>query len=363
MDAISVSVRRGDVVESRHRVHAVLVREGVVAETGEIRPPSPTCAQRRSRFRRSGSRATLRICRLRSSAIACACTALPEHLAAVEALLGRSGASDDDLECGPVGGLRVRHTLLGQVPQQGLPWLNGLQRKGYRLAGHPLQEEIRADVADARAWPKATWRPRSTAAASSPLPCRSARWRSCSRGRLRRAPRGRAGRRGDAISPAADRRAGGPRHLAMEGGLAQSPSAEPRASSASAFPTAPAWMLKAEDGAGRAAGAALGALLEIDELNPRPCETAAETTWGRSWRRAQNPAWRFSTPQNPHPEDLSPEGSVLRLFSFPGRERRCECSRSTSPPDVEELQSSSPKTWEKGFLTYDEIVGGWKRST
>lgn len=32
MEAISVSVRRGDVVESRHRVHAVLMRDGEVAE-------------------------------------------------------------------------------------------------------------------------------------------------------------------------------------------------------------------------------------------------------------------------------------------------------------------------------------------
>ena len=32
VDAISVSVRRGDIVESRHRVHAVLVRAGAVEE-------------------------------------------------------------------------------------------------------------------------------------------------------------------------------------------------------------------------------------------------------------------------------------------------------------------------------------------
>ena len=84
-------------------------------------------------------------------AIACAShEALPEHLAAVEALLGRSGASDDDLECGPVGGLRVRHNCSGKHAGMLLRCsLNGWQRKGYRLAGHPLQEEIRADVADA----------------------------------------------------------------------------------------------------------------------------------------------------------------------------------------------------------------------
>ena len=34
-------------------------------------------------------------------------------------------------------------------------------------------------------------------------------------------------------------------------------------------------------------------------------------------------------------------------------------------PDVEELHKLVTEGWtvEKGFLTYDEIVGGWKRST
>ena len=74
---------------------------------------------------------------------------------------------------------------------------------------------------------------------------------------------------------------------------------------------------------------------------------------GRSWRRAQNPAWPF--PQPPRirtPEDPEPGGvRPLRLFSFPGRERRCECSRSTSPsPDVEELRRARHRGTGEGFL-------------
>ena len=60
---------------------------------------------------------------------------------------------------------------------------------------------------------------------------------------------------------------GGPAaHLAMEGGAIAKRGAE--GVLCVGLPDGAGLELKAEDGAGRAAGAALGALLEIDELNP-----------------------------------------------------------------------------------------------
>src|ERR687892_2832930 len=74
-------------------------------------------------------------------AIACASHgAAPEQVAAVEALLARSGSSEDDLECGPENGSRLRHNCSGKhAGMLALCRANGWRTEGYRLSEHPVQ--------------------------------------------------------------------------------------------------------------------------------------------------------------------------------------------------------------------------------
>lgn len=150
MDALSVTVRRGAVVEAAHRVHAVLVQDGEVAEAwGD--PELVTHMRSAAKpFQALGLARDVPDLPGEELAIACAShEALPAQLAAVEALLSRAGAREADLECGPAGGARIRHNCSGKHAGMLLRCrLNGWLAPGYRLEGHPLQEEIRADVAN-----------------------------------------------------------------------------------------------------------------------------------------------------------------------------------------------------------------------
>jgi L-asparaginase II len=151
VDAISVAVERAGLVEAEHRVHAVRVRDGeVVAAWGD--PGLVT-------FMRSAAKPfqALPLARARGDlsreelAIACASHgAAPEQLAAVEALLARSGSSEDDLECGPEHGSRLRHNCSGK--HAGMLCTckaRGWERRGYRLPEHPLQRELLSLVEEA----------------------------------------------------------------------------------------------------------------------------------------------------------------------------------------------------------------------
>jgi L-asparaginase II len=74
--------------------------------------------------------------------------ALPEQLDAVKLLLARSWSSEDDLECGPVDGSRLRHNCSGKhAGMLAVCAARGWPREGYRLPDHPLQEEIASIVA------------------------------------------------------------------------------------------------------------------------------------------------------------------------------------------------------------------------
>jgi L-asparaginase II len=152
MSAISVAVERGGHVESRHRVHAVRVREGTVTDAwGD--PELVT-------YMRSAAKPLQALLLVRAYddlsfeevAIACASHhARPEQLEAVESLLTRAGAeAEKDLECGPVDGSRLRHNCSGKhAGMLAVCAARGWPRQGYRLPDHPLQQEIAALVADA----------------------------------------------------------------------------------------------------------------------------------------------------------------------------------------------------------------------
>jgi L-asparaginase II len=149
VDAINVAVTRGELVESRHLVHAVVVRAEEVAESwGDPEVVS---------FVRSAAKPLQALPLVpfglpdEELAIACAShEALPEQLVAVRALLARAGVSTDDLECGAEHGSRLRHNCSGK--HAGFLLLarrRGWATEGYRLPDHPVQQEVRALVVEA----------------------------------------------------------------------------------------------------------------------------------------------------------------------------------------------------------------------
>jgi L-asparaginase len=147
---IAVEVRRGDLVEARHRVHAVAVRNGdVVAGAGD--PAHVTY------FRSSAKPIqALPLVRARpdldDAEIAIACAShlhRPDQLEPVQRLLTKADASEDDLECGPEP-TRIEHNCSGKhAAMLLLCRVHDWPTEGYRLEGHPCQEALLAEVAAA----------------------------------------------------------------------------------------------------------------------------------------------------------------------------------------------------------------------
>ena len=150
MKPILVEVVRGEVVEARHRVHAVAVSGGkVVASAGD--PELATLF-------RSSAKPIQALPLVRMSAdlgdaeIAIACAShlhRPDQLEPVRSLLAAAGATEDDLECGPEP-TRLEHNCSGKhAGMLLLCRLNGWPADGYRLASHPCQQAMLGEVAAA----------------------------------------------------------------------------------------------------------------------------------------------------------------------------------------------------------------------
>jgi L-asparaginase II len=151
---ISVAVRRGEVVEAVHRVHAVAAKDGeVVSSAGD--PGLVT-------FLRSSAKPfqALELARSRDDlderdlAIASAShRAQPMHIEAVRALLAKAGAREDDLECGSQEGRppgRIYHNCSGKhAGMLAACRAHGWRTEGYRLSGHRMQRANQTDVAAA----------------------------------------------------------------------------------------------------------------------------------------------------------------------------------------------------------------------
>jgi len=148
-----VEVVRGGTVESRHRVHAVALREGaVLAAAGD--PGLVT-------FMRSVAKPlqALPLARAREEledaqlAIACAShLASDEQLEAVRSLLAAAPASPEELECGPAGDPpdRLKHNCSGKhAGMLALCRAHGWESSGYRLGEHSVQRAMLAEVAAA----------------------------------------------------------------------------------------------------------------------------------------------------------------------------------------------------------------------
>jgi L-asparaginase II len=155
-EPIQVAVTRGDVVEAVHTVHAVAVRDGaIVAEAGDPRLLT---------FLRSSAKPlqALPLVRERPDladreiAIACAShMSTPEQLEAVRALLAAAPATEADLATGAEPS-PIEHNCSGKhAGFLAVCRARGLETNGYRLPAHPLQEEIRVEVAAAAGVPLA----------------------------------------------------------------------------------------------------------------------------------------------------------------------------------------------------------------
>jgi len=154
MDPIVVEARRNGIVEARHVVHAVAVRDGaVVAEAGDA---GLTC------FLRSSSKPiqALPLARARADlddrdlAIASAShRATPDQVAAVRALLAKAPADEADLELGLQEGRppeRIYNNCSGKhAGMLALCRAHGWPTAGYRLPEHPVQRASRDAHAEA----------------------------------------------------------------------------------------------------------------------------------------------------------------------------------------------------------------------
>jgi L-asparaginase II len=153
---IVVEVRRNGVVEARHRIHAVAVRDGETIERAG--DPGLVC------FMRSSSKPlqALPLVRARDDlpddelAIACASHRdTPEQVAAVRALLARAEAAEEDLELGPQEGRPpglVHNNCSGNhAGMLALCRARGWPIAGYRLPEHQVQQaclDVHAEAAE-----------------------------------------------------------------------------------------------------------------------------------------------------------------------------------------------------------------------
>ena len=155
-EPILVEVRRDEVVEAAHRVHAVAVSGGdVVAAAGDH---ALTC------FMRSSSKPlqALPLVRARDDlpdeefAIACASHHdTPDQVAAVRVLLARAEATEDDFELGLQEGRppeRIHNNCSGNhAGMLALCRARGWPTEGYRLPEHPVQvacREVHVEAAE-----------------------------------------------------------------------------------------------------------------------------------------------------------------------------------------------------------------------
>jgi L-asparaginase len=149
VEPISVAARRGETVESVHRVHAVAVRNGEVVEAAG----SPQLVT----FVRSSAKPiqAMPLARAREDldtrdlAIASAShLASDEQLEAVRALLAKAEATEDDLECGPFQGSKLKHNCSGKhAGMLALCRARGWPIRSYTQPEHPCQEAMLDELA------------------------------------------------------------------------------------------------------------------------------------------------------------------------------------------------------------------------
>ena len=183
MEPIVVDVTRGEVVEARHVVHAVAVRDGRV----ELAAGDPSLVT----YLRSSAKPiqALPVVRARPDlddeeiALVCAShLAAPEQLAVVRRILADAPAAEGELECGPAP-TAIEHNCSGKhAGFLALCRARDWPTPGYRLLGHPCQQAMLREVAAAAEVAPSSLLVGSTAAAFRRSRFRSSAGRTPSRG-------------------------------------------------------------------------------------------------------------------------------------------------------------------------------------
>jgi len=153
-EPLRVAVRRGEIVECIHEVHAVAVRDGsIVAEAGD---PTLVASLRSSAKPLQAlplARAYENLAEDELAIAAASHFGTPEHVAVVRRLLAATGGSEDELDCGIQQGRPpepVFHNCSGKhAGMIAVCRANGWPVEGYRLPQHPLQLALLEEIAGA----------------------------------------------------------------------------------------------------------------------------------------------------------------------------------------------------------------------
>ena len=153
-EPLRVAVRRGEIVECVHEVHAVAVRDGsVVAEAGD---PALAASLRSSAKPLQALPLARAYENLNEDEVAIAAAShfgTPEHVEVVRRLLAATGGSEHELDCGLQDGRPpepIFHNCSGKhAGMIAVCRANGWPVEGYRRPDHPLQVALLAEVAGA----------------------------------------------------------------------------------------------------------------------------------------------------------------------------------------------------------------------
>ncbi len=153
-EPLRVAVRRGEIVECVHEVHAVAVRDGsVVAEAGN---PALVASLRSSAKPLQAlplARAYENLAEDELAIAAASHFGTPGHVEVVRRLLAATGGSEDELDCGLQDGRPpepIFHNCSGKhAGMIAVCRANGWPVEGYRRPDHPLQLALLGEVASA----------------------------------------------------------------------------------------------------------------------------------------------------------------------------------------------------------------------
>jgi L-asparaginase II len=153
-EPLRVAVRRGEIAESVHEVHAVAVRDGtVLASAGD---PALTASLRSSAKPIQAlplARAYENLDEEQLAIAAASHFGTPRHVEVVRSLLAATGGREEELECGLQQGRPpepIYHNCSGKhAAMLAVCRAHGWPIEGYRQPEHPLQRLLRDEVATA----------------------------------------------------------------------------------------------------------------------------------------------------------------------------------------------------------------------
>jgi L-asparaginase II len=153
-EPLSVAVRRGEILESVHLVHAVAVQDGaVVAEAGDPGLPASLRSAAKPIQALPLARAYPGLGQDELAIAAASHAGTPTHVDAVRSLFAATGGSEEELDCGLQDGRPpepIYHNCSGKhagmiAACRAHGWTVG----GYRLPEHPVQRALLDEVAAA----------------------------------------------------------------------------------------------------------------------------------------------------------------------------------------------------------------------